>query len=98
MRDREGLTEAMLRELRHLDRMTGPSYHIKFRTGEALRRRGLAERYTYYVVGADWANEDGVHEQYRHTKPRPLHEWSITPAGSALAKEEGSASQERGNG
>jgi hypothetical protein len=78
------LTEAMRRGLALLASGEWGANNIRFTVGEALRKRGLAERYTTYVVGADFADKDGVHVQYRQDDSLARHEWWITPAGRAV--------------
>lgn len=82
------LTAPMLSALRKMNE-TYAATNIHFRSGEALRRRGLAERYTEYLVKAVYVQSDVETVQYEHPASAPLqhHEWYITPAGRrALAK------------
>lgn len=75
------LTEPMLKALRKLN--AGSHFPGDYRTLEALRKRGFAERYTSYVIRADYANKDGVTIQYREPARKPclVHEWWHTTAG-----------------
>lgn len=75
------LTEPMKVALRKLN--SGSRYPGDFRTMEALRKRGLAERYTSAVIYAEYATKDGSTIQYRAParKPRLVHEWWHTIAG-----------------
>lgn len=75
------LTEPMMKALRKLN--AGNRHPGDFKTLEALRRRGLAERYTVYAIRADYVTKDGATCQYRATsrKPHLVHEWWDTPAG-----------------
>lgn len=77
------LTEPMLKTLRKLN--AGSKYPGDFRTLEALRRRGLAERFTVHSVRAEYVTKDGSTVQYREParKPRLVHEWWHTTAGLA---------------
>lgn len=59
-------------------------YVSPFQSAEILRKRGLVNRYTTYVTGADWADSNGVTEQYRNKTPKPEHEWWLTQAGEKL--------------
>lgn len=54
-----------------------------FRTMEALRRRGLADRYTTIAIRAEYVTKDDSAVQYRATarKPHLVHEWYYTSAG-----------------
>lgn len=81
------LTEAQKRELRHL--IGGRSNNINYFVGESLRKRGLVERYTTYLTGADFADKDGVTVQFRGKQTR--HEWWITVSGRAALQERDNA-------
>lgn len=61
----------------------------RFRTLEALRRRGLLERHTFDVSRAWFANETGIHPQ-SHWKGE-MHQWFIAPFAyrSALGGSDG---------
>lgn len=80
------LTEAQLRELKRID-LYGSYNNLNYFVGESLRKRGLVERYTTYLIGADYADKAGVHQQFRgnHTH----HEWFLTEGGRAALKEAG---------
>lgn len=75
------LTEPMRAALRKLN--AGSTFPGDFRTMEALRKRGLAERYTTMAISAEYVTKDGSTVQYRATarKPRLVHEWWHTTAG-----------------
>lgn len=53
---------------------------VRFPTGEVLRRAGLVDRETSFVVAREYANQDGVWPQWRGDET-PYHEWWLTPAG-----------------
>jgi hypothetical protein len=56
-----------------------------YRTMEALRRRGLAARYTNFSIRAEYVEKDSVTVQWARPARKPflLHEWYDTPAGRA---------------
>jgi hypothetical protein len=78
------LTGPMLDALDAISR--GVTCRVRFQTGEALRKRGLVSRSTELVIGRDYADADGVHEQWRSEVPYEFHEWYLTVEGRALAK------------
>lgn len=75
------LSRSMMDALRRLN--AGSSFPGDFRTLEALRKRGLAERYTTYAVRAEYVTKDGATCQFRAPARRPhlVHEWWHTTAG-----------------
>lgn len=79
------LTKAQLKTLADIARWPTVA-RVRFPTGEALRRAGMVTRYTVYAVGADFANRDGVHEQWRG-EPKAQHEWDLTSAGRRALEE-----------
>lgn len=76
------LTDSMRDALDLMAREYGTS-SVPFRTGEALLKRGLAERYTLYVSKAVYVTKDSVTPQ--GWPPDKMHEWFITLAGRALS-------------
>jgi len=80
------LTKAQWRELRHAATCSGGTNNLKYFIGESLRKKGYLERYTTYLTGADFADRDGVHCQFRGSHTR--HEWWITNAGRAALSEQ----------
>lgn len=82
------LTDAQVRALSAIARH--PRSRINFSVGEALRKRGLVTRYTTYSILAHFANESGVHVQYRRDPDcaMAIHEWELTKAGRALLSKE----------
>src|ERR1043165_189648 len=85
-----GMGVQQLNELLYIGKRTDESGHAtyvtNFAAAEGLRKRGLVSRYTRYVVGTDWADERGVHSQWRQEKPMRQHEWYSTAAGDLIAK------------
>lgn len=81
MSKRTKMSEPMKVALRKLN--AGSRFPGDYRTLEALRKMGYAERYTTHVIRADYANKDGVTVQYREParKPHLIHEWWHTNAG-----------------
>jgi hypothetical protein len=80
----------MTEQLGRMSRSYGTT-NINFRTGEALRRRGLAERYTLHVIKAEYVQQDTATDQgwASRREPAQRHEWYITIAGrAALAQSE----------
>jgi hypothetical protein len=75
------LTEPMKVALRKLN--AGSMRPGDFRTMEALRKRGLADRHTTMAIRAEYVTKDDNTVQYRATarKPRLIHEWYRTSAG-----------------
>ena len=85
------MTDAQEKALRWLAKNDGKRcYWHRFGTMEALRRRGLAERYTTYLIRAVYAQQNTMTVQWEESaeKPRVVHEWYITPAGRAALKGE----------
>lgn len=85
------LTEAQEKALKWLARNDGNRcYWHRFGTMEALRRRGLAERYTTHVIRAVYAQQNTTTVQWEEpaTKPHVVHEWYITHAARAALKEQ----------
>jgi 6-phosphogluconate dehydrogenase len=84
------LTEAMRNELAHISRCEG-AQNVRFQTGEALRRRGLAERFTLHVIKAEYVSKDASTDQGWATRRKPVqqHEWYITNEGYAALQREG---------
>jgi hypothetical protein len=82
------LSPSMIKALRSLNR--GVTWPLDFRTMEALRRRGLAERYTTKSIGAVFVTKDGADVQYRATarKPQLIHEWWATLDGLTFESKE----------
>lgn len=83
------LTPTMMEGLRTIGGCYGAS-GVNFQTGEALRRRGLADRYTIHVIKAEYVSRDCSTDQgwCSKRKPSQRHEWYITDAGrAALAGE-----------
>ena len=79
------LTEAQRRALKRMAENYGTE-SVLFNTGEALRRRGLADRYTERVSHAVYVTKDS--ETFQSWPPSDKHQWFITPAGRrAIAKE-----------
>jgi hypothetical protein len=74
------LTEAQRRALKRMS-ITFSVCGIRFDVGEALRRRGLACRYTEYIERAEYASKDEIVDQGWRGHVR--HEWHITPDGRA---------------
>lgn len=83
------LTEAQTKALAWLER--GPSTNgINFKTGEALRVRGLAVRDTLFIIRREYADKNGEHLQFHNDAWTVWHEWFITDAGrTALNETEG---------
>lgn len=75
------LTEPMKTALRKLN--AGHSSPGDFRTLEALRRRGLAERYTSHIIKAEYVTKDGSTLQFREPSRKPYlrHDWYWTNDG-----------------
>jgi hypothetical protein len=80
----EKLTPAMKAAL---EEMLTPYVHqsIRFQTGEALRRRGLADRLSTYVIKREYVTRDDVTPQFPKDvsakNPVVWHEWYITQEG-----------------
>lgn len=85
------LTPAMFRAL---EKLTGPSGNIPFQTGEALRRRGLADRLSTYVFKREYVSKDDVTNQFPDDvspkNPVIWHEWYITQEGKWALRDNGS--------
>ena len=85
----EKLTPSMLQALQRIDGPGNPD--IRFQTGEALRKRGLADRLSTYVIKREYVSKDDVTQQFSDDisakNPVVWHEWYITRDGrAALAK------------
>lgn len=74
------MSEAMWKALRAVEQGSYMVRSHRFPTLEALRKRGLVERYTTFVSRAWFADKDGEHKQ--HITPGKCHEWWLTPAGT----------------
>lgn len=62
------------------------TWAVKFMSAEALRRRGLVQRDTSYIVKRTYADERGEHVQWVDRRnPYPQHDWWLTPDGGSLA-------------
>lgn len=88
MNNEKKLTEAQLRALEAIVSRNELT-NFSFSTGEVLRRRGLVERDTCYVVRRVYADAYGEHEQFNLPPEKAVvwHEWWATPAGrSTLSK------------
>jgi hypothetical protein len=81
------LSRAMLAALQYMDRVYGGS-SVRFATGEALRKRGLAARHTICAIRADYVERNSVTPQWKASakKPHLLIDWYITTAGRAALK------------
>jgi hypothetical protein len=85
------LTPAMLTAL---DKILANRDDISFQTGEALRKRGLADRLTTYVFKREYVSKDHVINQFTkgvsHKNPVVRHEWYITQEGRWALRDAGS--------
>ena len=87
------ITTSMLKALQRID---GPGIaDVRFRTGEALRRRGLAGRLSTYVVKRIYVSKDGAINQFPDgvsaKNPVIWHEWYITAEGKQALRERNSS-------
>lgn len=75
------LSNSQIEALKHLDKYN--KFHGRFSTGESLRKLGYAERYTAYCIYAEYADKNGVNQQYKATakNPHPVTDWYITAEG-----------------
>lgn len=74
------LSPTMIDQLRRI--ASGAWAGVPFRTGEALRRRGLAARLSTFETRAEWVTATRVVDQGWRAQWR--HEWSPTQAGTEL--------------
>lgn len=85
------ITPAMFRAL---EKLTGPHGEIPYRTGEALRARGLADRLSTYVFRREYVSKDYVTDQFPKgispKNPVIWHEWYITQEGRWALRDAGS--------
>lgn len=87
MAERLKLTKAQRDALNAIEQSSRP--RIRLQTGEALRKAGLVERETCFVVARDYATQDGVFPQWRGEEIA-FHEWWLTTAGrQALRSSDG---------
>ena len=58
-------------------------WRMRFRTGEALRKLGLLNRSSIYILKREDADADGVYSitLFPRAAPKAHHEWTVTPTG-----------------
>lgn len=84
------LSDAQIKALEQM-RKDYVGYGVRFATGEALRRMGLADRYTETVIRCEYHTADSVTPQRwcSEAAPAEKHEWYITKKGRAALQEAG---------
>lgn len=83
------LTPTMLKALKRICESPGPSWSFELKTGEALRARGLVNRYTTYSIKAEYATPTEITLQFKVPvkKAHAYHEWDATKAGYQANRE-----------
>lgn len=54
---------------------------VRFASLDAMRRLGILERDTILAVGRAYADQRGVHLQWKERKPKEIHTWYLTDLG-----------------
>jgi hypothetical protein len=86
----ESLTPAMIKALVSLKvgETNGPSmWGVTFQSLDALRRRGLLERYSDRVHKSVYARGKDEYVQFTDRKGHWRHEWWVTPEGADLREQ-----------